>query len=152
MQIEDGALSAATKMQPTDPVSTVMTKSVVVANHGHKFSSVIELFSKYDMHHLPIVDDDSKIIGILSSNDLMKVFTDPKYKNVTLTSGDTDNHINILDIMTPHVITVSPNDTLKHAAKLFTDNHIMAMPVLENGQMVGIITVRDLVQLIAYFS
>jgi CBS domain-containing protein len=152
MQAEDGAISAATKMQPTDPVSTVMTKSVVVANKFHNFSSVIELFSKYDMHHLPIVDADGKIIGIVSSNDLMKIFTDPKYKNITLNSDDADKLINIPDIMTPNVITVSPSDTLRHAARLFTDNRILAMPVLDNGQLVGIISVRDLVQLVAYFS
>lgn len=152
MQANDGELSAVTKMRPTDPVSTVMTKSVVVATQFHNFSEVIELFSKYDMHHLPIVDADGKIIGIVSSNDLMKVFTDPKYKNITLNSNEADKLISIPDIMTPNVITVSPHDTLRQAAKLFTDNRIMAMPVMDNGQLVGIISGRDLVQLVAYFS
>ena len=152
MQIQDGALSAATKMQPTDPVSTVMTKSVVVANKFNNFSEVLELFSKHDMHHLPIVDADGKVTGIVSSNDLMKVFTDPKYRNISLNSDEADKLINIPDIMTTEVITVSPTDTIRHAAKLLTDNRIMAMPVLDNGQLVGIVTVRDLVQLVAYFS
>ena len=152
MQIQDGALSAATKMQPTDPVSTVMTKSVVVANKFNNFSEVLELFSKHDMHHLPIVDAEGKVTGIVSSNDLMKVFTDPKYRNISLNSDEADKLINIPDIMTTEVVTVSPTDTIKHAAKLLTDNRIMAMPVLDNGQLVGIVTVRDLVQLVAYFS
>ena len=152
MQIQDGALSAATKMQPTDPVSTVMTKSVVVANKFNNFSEVLELFSKHDMHHLPIVDAEGKVTGIVSSNDLMKVFTDPKYRNISLNSDEADKLINIPDIMTTEVITVSPTDTIRHAAKLLTDNRIMAMPVLDNGQLVGIVTVRDLVQLVAYFS
>ena len=152
MQIQDGAISAVTKMQPTDPVSTVMTKSVVVANKFNNFSEVLELFSKHDMHHLPIVDADGKITGIVSSNDLMKIFTDPKYRNISLNSDEADKLINIPDIMTTGVITVSPTDTIKHAAKVLTDNRIMAMPVLDNGQLVGIVSVRDLVQLVAYFS
>ena len=152
MQIQDGALSAATKMQPTDPVSTVMTKSVVVPNKFNNFSEVLELFSKHDMHHLPIVDAEGKVTGIVSSNDLMKVFTDPKYRNISLNSDEADKLINIPDIMTTEVITVSPTDTIRHAAKLLTDNRIMAMPVLDNGQLVGIVTVRDLVQLVAYYS
>ena len=152
MQIQDGALSAATKMQPTDPVSTVMTKSVVVANKFNNFSEVLELFSKHDMHHLPIVDADGNVTGIVSSNDLMKVFTDAKYRNISLNSDEADKLINIPDIMTTSVITVSPTDTIRHAAKLLTDNRIMAMPVLDNGKLVGIVTVRDLVQLVAYFS
>lgn len=152
MQINDAEKSATRKMELTDPVSTAMSKSVVVANQSHKFSAVIELFSKYGMHHLPIVDADGKIIGILSSNDLMKLFLDPKYKGLSLNSEEADKAISIADIMTPDPVTISPTGTIKDAAKIFTEKRFLALPVVDNGQIVGILSAKDLLYLIAYFS
>lgn len=139
-------------MEVNDPVSTVMSKSVIVANKFHNFSEVLELFSRHGMHHLPILDGNDKIIGIVSSNDLMKIFIDPKYRNISLNSDEADKLINIPDIMTADVITVSPKDTIKHAAQIFAEKHFQAMPVVEDGKVVGIISVKDLVHVIAYYS
>jgi CBS domain-containing protein len=152
MELNDALKSAARKMEITDPVSTAMSKSVVVANQFHNFSAVLELFSKYGMHHLPIVDANGKIIGIVSSNDLMKIFTEPKFKSLSLNTDEADKVINISDIMTKDVVTISPNATIKEAAKIFTEGGFLAMPVVDNGQIVGILSVRDLVHVIAYFS
>jgi CBS domain-containing protein len=152
MEFQDAAASPVTKMKITDPVSTVMTRSVVIADKFQNFSDMLKLFSQYDMHHLPIVDGNGAIIGIVSSNDLMKVFTDPKFRNISLNSDEADKLINIPDIMTTEVFTVTSTDTLKHAAKILSDNKILALPVVDNGQIVGIVSGRDLVQLVAYFS
>jgi len=152
MEFQDAEASPVAKMKITDPVATVMTRSVVVADKFQNFSAMLKLFSQYDMHHLPIVDGNGVIIGIVSSNDLMKVFTDPKFRNISLNSDEADKLINIPDIMTNEVFTVTSTDTLKHAAKLLTDNKILALPVVDNGQIVGILSARDLVQLVAYFS
>ncbi len=138
-------------MQVNDPVSTIMSKSVVVANKFHNFSEVLELFSKHGMHHLPIVDGNGHLIGIVSSNDLMKIFTNPEYKNLSLNTDIADKVINIPDIMTPDPITLSPKDTIKHAAKIFDEKKFMAMPVVDNGQIVGIVSVKDLVHLVAHY-
>jgi len=139
-------------MQVNDPVSTVMSKSVVVANKFHNFSEVHELFSKHGMHHLPIVDGNNHLIGIVSSNDLMKVFTKPEYKNLSLNTDLADKVINIPDIMTPDPITVTSTDTIKHAAQIFDEKKFMAMPVVDNGKIVGIVSVKDLVHLVAHYS
>jgi acetoin utilization protein AcuB len=139
-------------MEVKDPVSTVMSRSVVVANQFHNFSEVLELFSKHDMHHLPIVDGNKNIVGIISSNDLMKIFSEPKYKNLSLNSEETDRLINIKDIMTTPVHTITSKDTIKHAAKLFTEKKVLALPVVDEGQIVGILSAKDVIHLLAYFS
>ncbi len=139
-------------MEVNDPISTIMSRSVVVANQFHNFSEVLELFSKHGMHHLPIVDGNDRLVGIVSSNDLMKIFIDPKYKSISLNSDEADKLINIPDIMTHDPITVSPTDTIRHAAKIFADKKFLAMPVMENDKVVGILSVKDLVHVIAYYS
>ena len=152
MEFNDPTISAASKMDFNDPVSTVMSKSVVVANQFHNFSDVLELFSKHGMHHLPIVDGSNKIVGIISSNDLMKIFSDPKYRNLRLNIEEADKVINIVDIMTPDPVTISPKDTIKQAAKLFAEKRFLVVPVVENGEIMGILSVKDIIHSIAYFS
>ena len=152
MQINDAEISATKKMDLTDPVSTAMSKQVVVANQSHKFSAVIELFSKFGMHHLPIVNADGKIIGIVSSNDLMKLFLDAKYKGLSLNTEEADKAISITDIMTPDPVTIPSTSTIKEAAKIFSEKKFLALPVVDNGELVGILSAKDLVYLIAYFS
>jgi CBS domain-containing membrane protein len=151
MQVNDAMVSANTKMELTDLVSTVMTKSVIVANEFHNFSQVLAFFNK-GMHHLPITDSSNKLIGIVSSNDLMKIFTNPKYKSISLNTDEADKTINLRDIMTTDVVTVSPADTIKHAIKVFAEKGFLAMPVVDNGNIVGMISVKDVVYGLAYFS
>ena len=139
-------------MQVNDPVSTIMSHSVVVANQYHNFSEVLELFSKHGMHHLPVVDGHNSLIGIISSNDLMKLFSNAKFKDMKFNSDDIDKSLNIPEIMTASPITISSKDTIRHAAKLMADNKFQALPVVDDGKLVGIVTVKDFAQLIAYFG
>ena len=152
MEFNDPAMSAAQEMDFNDPVSTVMTRSVVVANESHDFSSVLELFSLHGMHHLPIIDGNNKLIGIISSNDLVKVFTNPAYKNVSLNSEDANKVVRITDIMTPNPVTIGPNDSIKAASKIFAEQGFRVLPVVENGEIAGILSVKDIIYSIAYFS
>jgi acetoin utilization protein AcuB len=139
-------------MEVNDPVSTIMSRTVVVANQFHNFSEVLELFSKHGMHHLPVVDGQEKIIGIISSNDLMKLFFNPKYREMRFNSDEIDKALNIPEIMTPNPIFVTSTETIKKAAKLFCDNKIQCLPVVDSGKLVGILTIKDLAQLVAYYG
>ena len=138
-------------MNSKDPISTIMSNTVVVANQFHNFTDVLELFSKHGMHHLPIVNGRNHIIGIISSNDFLKVFSDTKYNGVKITSEELDKAVNIPDLMTKNVVTISPTHTIEQAAKLFAEHKFQAMPVINNSEIVGILSSKDIMRLIAYF-
>jgi CBS domain-containing protein len=53
--------------------------------------------------------------------------------------------MNIRDVMTPNPRTVSPDDTIQQAARIMRDEDTGAVPVVENGRAVGILTDRDIV-------
>ena len=139
-------------MNVNDPVSTIMTRTVVVANQFHNFSEALELFHTHHIRHLPIVDGKNHLIGIISSNDIMKLFVNPKYRALPINNDEIDKAINITEIMTHNPVTLKPTDTIKHASKLFVENKFHALPVTENGELKGIISIKDIVHLIAYFS
>lgn len=134
-------------MPLTKPVSTIMTVNPVVANQFHNFSQVLRLFSEFPVHHLPIVDTNNKLIGIISSNDLPKVFSDlcNRPEKVMMDFDAIDRAVNLKDIMTPNPVTVSSTDTISAAAEVFANRKFSALPVVDNGELVGILSVKDVV-------
>ncbi|HWB64757.1 MAG TPA: CBS domain-containing protein, partial [Chitinophagales bacterium] len=89
------------------PVSAIMTTTPVVANQFTNFSQVLTLFSEYPVRHLPIVDGKNNLIGIVSVNDLTKVFVNlcNRPDPIFMTLDNIDKAINIKDIMTPNPVT-----------------------------------------------
>ena len=62
-----------------------------------------------------------------------------------MAAGKSADEVKILDIMSPNIITVSPEKTLEEAANIMTENKIKKLPVVENGRLVGIIAASDLI-------
>lgn len=128
-----------------------MTVKPVVATQFHNFSQVLRLFTEFPVHHLPIVDGSNKLIGIISSNDLPKVFLDlsKRTEKVALDLDVIDASINLKDIMTPNPVTVSSSDTIGAAAKIFASARFLALPVVDNGELVGIVSIKDVMSYMA---
>jgi len=98
-----------------------------------------------DIHHLPIVEGNRNLVGILSTNDALKALI---YKIPSLSESAKKNinqAISIEDIMTPHPYTVAPYDSIEKAAELLVYHKIQSLLVEEEGILVGIVTGKDLV-------
>ena len=126
-------------------VSNIMTTSPVVGNTANKFSQLLRLFTEFPVHHLPIVDNDNKLIGIVSTNDLPKVFLTlcNRPKPISMTAEILDKEINIADIMTPNPVSISSKAPVQDALKIFTQNKFTALPVVDDGTLVGILSLKD---------
>ena len=126
-------------------VSTIMTASPVVGNPSNKFSQLLRLFTEFPVHHLPIVDGDNKLIGIVSSNDLPKVFLElcNRTKPVQMTLDVIDQEIKISDLMTPNPITINSSEPITQAMQLFAKHRFTALPVVDNGLLIGILSSKD---------
>lgn len=130
-------------------ISGLMTTNIVVANQFHNFSQVMRLFTEFPVHHLPVVDGQDKLIGIISSNDMVKAFKRMLLAGETIQSIDNlDVKINLSDIMTANPVTLSPTDTVEKAVELFSQKKYQALPVVEQGKVVGIVSIKDVVEFI----
>lgn len=138
-------------MPLSKPVSSIMTVSPVVANSFHNFSQVLRLFTEFPVHHLPIVDGSNKLIGIISSNDLPKVFLQlcNKPEKISMDLETIDKAINLRDIMTANPITVSSNASIASVAKIFGEKKFMALPVVDGDTLVGIVSIKDVMEYIS---
>ena len=118
-----------------EPLSSIMTKNVITAGPDDKLSVARDVFMKNRVHHLPIVRG-TQLVGILTTYDMFKL----------IDSGHDYDHVHIKEVMTKHVATLEPGDKIGSAAELFLENLFHAVPIVENGELVGIVTSFDVIK------
>ncbi|MEK7254248.1 MAG: CBS domain-containing protein [Bacteroidota bacterium] len=126
-------------------VKELMTKNVLTVTPDDKVDRVFFLFHFESIRHLPVMEK-GKLVGILSDRDLKKVvgsrkaFVEkPDGSTLTLLSRKVKN------IMRRGVITIGPEQRAA-AAAIMAKRKIGALPVLEKGKLVGIITATDILR------
>jgi len=84
-----------------------------------------------------VVAEGEKVVGILSERDYTRKVTLMERSSYSTT---------VAEIMTAKVITVGLNNTVEECLQLMTDRHLRHLPVLDNGKLVGFISIGDLVK------
>lgn len=84
-----------------------------------------------------VVVDNGKLIGI---------FTERDYARKVILKGKSSKETYVRDIMTERPIVVTPNSSIEQCMQLMTEKFIRHLPVLENGQLIGVISIGDLVR------
>ncbi len=129
------------------PVEKIMTTELVTVNCNDILTKVEDIFKSYSFHHVPIIDDDGKLEGIISRTDFDKIktggslFRNPKkesYNKALFRS------MRACEIMSKNTIELQPTDTIQKAYRIFKENKFRALPVISKGVLVGIITPLDL--------
>ena len=133
----------------TATVADIMSKNVLFAHTGQSFTQLCRLFFEMDIHHLPVADEMGKLIGILSTNDVLKAYGRKVPSLKRADDAMLNEHITIYDLMTQDPISVPPGTTLKEAAQLLATHNIQSRPVVEGQKVVGIVTSRDLIRYLA---
>lgn len=86
-----------------------------------------------------VVTENEKLVGIFSERD---------YARKVILKGKASKTTKIKDIMSGNLITVCPSSSIDHCMQLMTNNFIRHLPVLEDGKLVGIISIGDVVKYI----
>lgn len=126
------------------PVSKIMTAEVLTVNATQSMHEVAELIKGKNIRHVPVVSGE-KIIGMLSNTDLQKISFVNTVDGDTLTTAMYDN-LTIEQVMTKNVTTVDQEDTILDVATILSNNEFHALPVTNEGKLVGIVTTTDLVK------
>lgn len=121
--------------QESHLVGQIMTKELFTVNENDLASLATELMKWKDIHHIPVENDSGKLTGLLTWTHAQKF---PKK------DGDT-THVTVADIMQQQVITVVPETHIIDAIKTMKKNEIGCLPVACDGDLVGIITIKDVI-------
>jgi len=123
-------------------VSKWMTKSLMTINPKDTIRHARERMAKYRVNQLPVVVDE-KLVGIVTDRDVRDAYP----SSLRLFYGKDvdefgDSHT-VEEIMTYHVVTVTPQSSLREAAQRLRRQRFGALPVVEQGKLVGILTRSD---------
>ncbi len=134
-------------MKPMTPVSEIMTTDLIKVSPEVSLKKIKSLFETNNIHHIPVVIEKNQIVGIISKEDILRI----AYILSLTTSGRaySENRYRSLkaaDIMTKEPLMLDPDDTIGLAADIFYTNHFRALPIVHNGELIGIITTHDLIK------
>ncbi|MFI2206512.1 CBS domain-containing protein [Streptomyces sp. NPDC020192] len=141
-------------------VGSVMTTDVIRASYGTPFKEVARLLAHRRISGLPVVDEDEKVIGVISETDLMARQAEtpdpyePKRRSriVALTRRGRKRAAKAAarsagQLMTVPPVTVRAEDTIVEAARTMAHRRVERLPVVdEEDRLVGIVTRRDLLR------
>lgn len=133
-------------MDPTT-LRDIMTPQPFTVNRNDCLDKVEALFEEHHIHHLPVVDNSGSLRGIISQTD----FEGMKYGLSLFRMPNREEYNQVLfratrvaDVMTKDVVELSPYDTILKAYKIFKRNSFRAIPIVDKGHLVGILTPLDL--------
>ncbi len=127
-------------MQPDMDARTIerwMSRDVLTLPKNAKLGDALELMERSRIRHVPILDEEGRLCGIVSDRDVKRA----------LPSGPAFDKIGrspLSRVMTKNVIRMDPGATLREAAELMCREKISALPVCEGDDLVGIVTAEDL--------
>ena len=127
-------------MNVENPVKDIMTRSVVVVEVDAPLVAVEKILESKPIHHV-VVLTDGVVVGIISKQDMLRI-----YKSVGLDTPDQMASLKAKDFMVSDPMVVDPDDTIGLVSDIFLANRFHSLPVVEDGELVGIVTGHDLIQ------
>ena len=126
-------------------VADAMTRKLVTVTEEDVLANIDEAMHRLRVRHLPVVDGEGKLVGLLSHPDLLhaasSVLSDREADRNAIIS-----QVPVGRIMQREVLTAAPSDSLIEAGKLMWDSKIGCLPVVKgDGTLVGIITEADFI-------
>ncbi|WP_406731347.1 CBS domain-containing protein [Streptomyces sp. NBC_01794] len=142
-------------------IGSVMTGDVVCVEFGTPFKEVARLLAHHRISGLPVVDDDERVIGVVSGTDLIRdqagtarspgPSPHPRPLPDGQDIGDRDVRVGAHSagrLMSKPAVTVHAEDTVAVGARMMAQHGVERLPVVdEEDRLVGIVTRRDLLQL-----
>ena len=127
----------------------LMTAPVITAHPWTTAKEAAEVLSRHGFTALPVVDDDDRLVGIVTEADLIRgrIPVDPRYAHLhhdTAAAGRT-----VSQVMTSPVTAMSTGTDVADLCQALVDARIRAMPIVDGSAVVGIVTRGDVVRVLA---
>jgi len=131
-----------------DKVKNWMSTNLITVREKDTLAQVRGIFQKKIIHHIPVVDDDNHLKGMVSLMDYATALDPmtPFGNSQTRENNEkTFNAFLVEDIMADNVVTLNPEHTLHAAISIFKENLFHAIPIVnEHKELLGMITTYDL--------
>jgi len=131
-------------------LGSIMKTSVISVNMDAKLGAAMDLCSTRRIRHLPVVDDEGKLAGLVTDRDLRSCIS-PRIGTISENNADRETlHRRVHVVMIRNLVIGLPAMTLAQAAKLMLERRVGCLPVVdEERRLVGIVTTSDFLRVIA---
>jgi acetoin utilization protein AcuB len=129
-------------------VSRSMTQKVITTGPEADVFDAYEKMTRNRIRHLPVIDADGRLIGIVTDRDIRSALPYSMIKDPIRTAeAEKIKNLRVMDIMTADPKTIGPHHTIQDALVLIQDLRVGALPVVDKeGKLKGILSVRDLLR------
>ncbi|GGD50689.1 CBS domain-containing protein [Muriicola marianensis] len=121
-------------------VRDYMTRDLITFRPDQSVEEVIDLLIKHRISGGPVVDDDGKLVGVISEGDCIKHVSESRYFNMPVGENTVSNR------MIRDVETIDGDMNIFDAANKFLTARRRRFPILENGRLVGQISQKDILK------
>lgn len=125
-------------------VAEIMTREPYSLGPDDNLASARQMMAEHHIRHIPVLSSDGSLIGVVSQRDVLAA-EDSTVLNEEGGPGSRDQYVAISSIMTAPVQSVEESASLRGTAMHLQKNKLGCLPVLNEGQLVGIITDSDFV-------
>jgi len=112
--------------------------AVYATTSGSSVLEALKIMMEKNISALLIIEDDQ----------LLGIFTERDYARKIILKGKSSKETLIKDVMTVNPSTISPDEKVSNCMELMTNNHYRHLPVVENGRVLGMVSIGDLVKFI----
>ena len=131
-------------------ISTIMSTNLITAKATDPTAKANEIFQENRIHHIPVIDDEGEVVGVVSKSDflyLLKGFTENKVD--TFVRAAKLRSFKMGEIMEDTVETLPSSASIKDAISVLAQNRFRSLPIVdENNKLVGIVTPNDILKYI----
>lgn len=118
----------------------VRSTDMITFRPDQTIQEVIDIIIDKRISGAPVLDENRKLVGIISEKDCLRVIVDQAYHNLPMSNRK------VSDYMTAKVKTLSPDSDVVEAANEFLNTAIRRLPIVENGVLLGQVSRRDILK------
>jgi CBS domain-containing protein len=127
-----------------EKVRSRMKTELVTLGATEKLREAVRLELQRKIRHIPIVDGDGRLLGIVTDRDIKRALPSPLTGQLAREEYDAVlDETELQKVMTRDPVSVSPDTTLSEAVQIMFEKKIGGLPVVEKGKLVGIFTQTD---------
>ncbi len=116
-------------------VKDIMTTDVMTCKETDTLSDCTAMMKEFNIGAIPVMDDGGHLVGIITDRDIAVR---------AVAKGVDPDEAYIGDFMTPSPVTIEPKINIEDAADIMASNQIRRLPVVDDGKLVGIVSIGDL--------
>ena len=123
--------------EPEILVRDIMSRPPVTAKENDNITTVSRLMAKHNIGCVIMTDKGGKPTGIITERDIVQRVA---AKNVL------PSEVKVVDTMSKPVVSISPGTSVNEAAKLMNNSKIRRLAVIDNGKLLGVLTMKDILE------